>query len=136
VLTQAHGGALWQARCGTLAREGTDQLRISQSRTQLDELTTTAAAIARRTPYTYLQYLWHCNPLLCTSLHCFALRCCCLQVYTEFPSTYSEAFTSSPPRLPNDFSTTHRSLKMVAECPLPCEQQQRQRQRQQQQGLC
>jgi hypothetical protein len=48
----------------------------------------------------------------------------CAQVYTEFPSTYSEAFTSSPPRLPNDFSTTHRSLKMVAECPLPCKQQQ------------
>ncbi|WIA37453.1 hypothetical protein OEZ86_014371 [Tetradesmus obliquus] len=41
------------------------------------------------------------------------------KVYNEFPATYSEAFTSSPPRLPSDFSPTHRSLKMVSECPLP-----------------
>eukprot|EP00882_Tetradesmus_deserticola_P031002 GHRQ01035036.1.p1 GENE.GHRQ01035036.1~~GHRQ01035036.1.p1 ORF type:complete len:256 (+),score=123.77 GHRQ01035036.1:160-927(+) len=44
------------------------------------------------------------------------------KVYAEFPATYSEAFSSSPPRLPSDFSPTYRSLKMVAECPLPCEQ--------------
>eukprot|EP00882_Tetradesmus_deserticola_P008294 GHRQ01008744.1.p1 GENE.GHRQ01008744.1~~GHRQ01008744.1.p1 ORF type:complete len:305 (+),score=150.46 GHRQ01008744.1:160-1074(+) len=41
------------------------------------------------------------------------------KVYAEFPATYSEAFSSSPPRLPSDFSPTYRSLKMVAECPLP-----------------
>lgn len=43
-----------------------------------------------------------------------------LQVYAEFQATFAEAFGPNPAKLPTDLSSTFRSLKMVAECPLPC----------------
>eukprot|EP00878_Enallax_costatus_P007959 GHUV01008325.1.p1 GENE.GHUV01008325.1~~GHUV01008325.1.p1 ORF type:complete len:285 (+),score=89.02 GHUV01008325.1:246-1100(+) len=41
------------------------------------------------------------------------------KVYAEFQATFAEAFGPNPAKLPTDFSSTFRSLKMVSECPLP-----------------
>lgn len=43
-----------------------------------------------------------------------------LQAFSELQQTYAEAFTSSPVKLPSDFSPTTRSFKMVAECTVTC----------------
>lgn len=65
--------------------------------------------------------LIHClRPVL--HLHMCILPLLSMQVYAEFQATFADAFGPNPAKLPTDSSSTFRSLKMVAECPLPCKQ--------------